>query len=95
MLGERTRVATETVDAEIAGRFQMAVANSPGRTARIDDLCAEVARHRHVEGDLRHACVALIGELRGMLAQASVQSLEPDLIILDEIPALSRPAAWR
>lgn len=81
---ERARVATETVDPEIAARFQMAVAKSPGLTVRIDDLRAEVARHRHVEGDLRQACTALIGELRGMLAQASVQSLEPDLIILDE-----------
>lgn len=81
---ERARVATETVDPEIAARFQIAVAKSPGLTARIDDLCAEVARHRHVDGDLRQACTALIGELRGMLAQASVQSLEPDLIILDE-----------
>lgn len=81
---ERARVATETVEPKIAARFQMAVANTPGLTARIDDLCAEVARHRHVEGDLRHAYTALTGELRGMLAQASVQSLEPDLIILDE-----------
>jgi len=81
---ERARVATETVDPEIAARFQRAVANTPGLTARIDELCAEVARHRNVESDLRQACTALIGELRGMLAQASVQSLEPDLIILDE-----------
>lgn len=81
---ERQRVATETVDQEIAARFQMAVAKCPGLTARIDDLCAEVTRHRHVDGDLRQACTALIGEMRGLLAQASVQSLEPDLIILDE-----------
>jgi hypothetical protein len=47
---------------------------------RIVDLYAEVARHWQVGGDLRHACTALIGELCGMLAQASVQSLEPDLI---------------
>ena len=81
---ERQSVAAETVDLEIAARFQMAVAKSPGLTARIDHLCAEVARHRHVDGDLRQACTALIGEMRGLLAQASVQSLEPDLIILDE-----------
>jgi hypothetical protein len=40
--------------------------------------------HREIDGALRHACTTLIGELRGMLAQSSVQSLEPDLIILDE-----------
>lgn len=82
--GERARVATVPVDREIADRFQDAVTASPGLITRIDDLCAEVARLRQVDGDLRHACTALIGELRGILAQASVQSLEPDLIILDE-----------
>jgi hypothetical protein len=47
----------------------------------LGDLGLDLGR---VDGDLRQACTALIGELRGMLAQASVQSLEPDLIILDE-----------
>lgn len=82
--GERARVAALPVDPEIAARFQDAVTASPGLIARIDDLCAQVAQHRQVDGALRHACTALTGELRGMLAQASVQSLEPDLIILDE-----------
>lgn len=81
---ERAAVADKPIDPEIATRFRKVVANSPGLIARIDDLCAEVARHHQVDGDLRQACTALIGELRGMLAQASVQSLEPDLIILDE-----------
>lgn len=85
---ERDWVASEAtnrnIDLEIAEKFRQAVSNTHGLINRIDDLCAEVARHQVVNGDLRHACTRLIGELRGMLAQASVQSLEPDLIILDE-----------
>ncbi len=82
--GERARLAFLPVDPEISARFQDAVAASPDLIDRIDDLCTEVTRHRQIAGDLRHACTSIVGELRGMLAQASIQSLEPDLIILDE-----------
>lgn len=81
---ECERIASQPLDFEIATRFQETVDATPGLIHRIDDLSAEVALHRQIDGDLRHACTQLIGELRGMLAQASVQSLEPDLIILDE-----------
>jgi len=81
---ECERISDLPLDREISSRFQEAVGRTPGLLGRIDDLCAEVARHQDVDRDLRHACTGLIGELREMLAQASVQSLEPDLIILDE-----------
>jgi hypothetical protein len=85
---ERDWVASEAsngnIDLEIAEKFRQAVSTAPGLINRIDDLCAEVAHRQAVNSDLRHACTTLVGELRGMLAQASVQSLEPDLIILDE-----------
>ena len=85
---ERDWVASEArngkIDLEIASKFRQAVGSTPGLISRTDDLCAEVARTQNVNSDLRHACTRLIGELRGMLAQASVQSLEPHLIILDE-----------
>lgn len=39
---------------------------------------------REVLGELRAECRGIVGELRRMLARASVEALEPDLVILDE-----------
>ena len=52
---------------------------------RFDELCDELARARtRVPHDQTRRRDALIGELRGLLAAACVEALEPDLVILDE-----------
>jgi len=47
-------------------------------------LIDEVTGRRVLSRDQREAARKIVGKLRGMLARASVQALEPDLVILDE-----------
>ncbi|WP_138732037.1 C-terminal helicase domain-containing protein [Modestobacter excelsi] len=51
---------------------------------RAEELFDDVGRRHELSGELRQRATGLIGELRGRLARASIESLEPDLVILDE-----------
>ena len=82
------------IDAGIAEQFADALATRElaERTAghetireRFERSCHEFARIRkHIPQEQRARRNALIGELRGLLAAACVEALEPDLVILDE-----------
>lgn len=47
-------------------------------------LVDEVGRRRNLPAPIRRTGRQLIGMLRGDLARASLEALEPDLVILDE-----------
>lgn len=53
--------------------------------ARFDELCDDFvrARDRYPE-EVTRSRARLVGELRGLLAAACVETLEPDLVVLDE-----------
>lgn len=68
------------LDLDIAERFYKATTESRRRFRRMVDA---IGRRRNLQ-DEEHAHRALVAELRGALARASIDSLEPDLIILDE-----------
>ncbi|KGH45691.1 hypothetical protein IN07_16570 [Modestobacter caceresii] len=70
-------------DPVIAEAFGQAL-NRDGLGRRAEDLFADVGRRQDITGELWHRATGLIGELRGRLARASIESLEPDLVILDE-----------
>lgn len=82
------------IDDSVAAEFARALgtrcdqehaAGEPTIRERFDALSVEFGRsRRHIPDDQRHRRNALISELRGLLAAACVESLEPDLVILDE-----------
>ena len=82
------------IDAGIAEQFADALATreraerAAGHETireRFERSCQEFARIRkHIPQEQRARRNALIGELRGLLAAACVEALEPDLVILDE-----------
>ncbi len=83
-----------TIDAGIADEFartidhRIAKETAEGHASireRFDELCHEFGRTRtRIPRDQTRRRDALIGELRGLLAAACVEALEPDLVILDE-----------
>lgn len=72
---------TEGIDPQIADSFN-------GRTVELQQqftgLIDAIGQRHSVPGEHRDSLRSLIGELRAELAAASVHTLEPDLIILDE-----------
>jgi len=82
------------IDAGIADDFartldqRVAKESAQGRTTireRFDTLCEDFGRTRtRVPTHQARRRDAIIGELRGLLAAACVEALEPDLVILDE-----------
>ena len=74
-----------------AGRWEQAIQRAflrgfdRSRTRReLVELVSEVRGRGGLTRDQRGAARRLTGDLRGLLAQASVRALEPDLVILDE-----------
>lgn len=61
-----------------------AVLRERGTLTEFVTLRERAAAGEPVEGELWHRTMALIGSLRQVLAKASVDALEPDLVILDE-----------
>lgn len=51
---------------------------------RVRRLFDDVGRKETLPHDLKDRATGMIGELRSCLAKASIESLEPDLVILDE-----------
>jgi hypothetical protein len=82
------------IDAGIADEFaetldqRIAKETARGHSSireRFDELCDEFGRTRsRIPPDQTRRRDRLIGELRGLLAAACVEALEPDLVILDE-----------
>lgn len=70
-------------DRRIADAFA-GVLEAKGLTPRLQQLFDEVGRRENLSWELQERAAALIGELRGALARASIETLEPDLVILDE-----------
>jgi hypothetical protein len=72
---------TDGIDPQIADSFN-------GRTVKLQEqfagLIDEIGQRHRIPAELRDSLRSLIGELRAELAAASVHTLEPDLIILDE-----------
>lgn len=57
---------------------------TPELKARVTSCLAAIGGKEKLATDIIHEALQLTGELRGLLAEASVQTLEPDLVILDE-----------
>lgn len=70
-------------DPVIAQSFAAAIRGS-GAAGDATALFADVGRRRELTADLHQRSVELIRLMRGHLARASIDSLEPDLVILDE-----------
>ena len=71
------------IDAEIADGFETAV-RERGLLAEFGALIEEIGRKRSVPLALRDQVRRLTGDMRSELARASIRTLEPDLIVLDE-----------
>lgn len=73
------------IDPDILARFRTAFAAASTLADRLNAAAGEFSRLRSKPPwELSHHRYLLIGELRQLVAQASVDALEPDLVILDE-----------
>jgi hypothetical protein len=73
----------EPPDPVIAGKF-IELAREAGLIERTQSLITELGRQRELPEEMRHPANELIAALRSELARASVETLKPDLVILDE-----------
>lgn len=71
------------LDPTIVAEFSR-LAREQGLLTRFEAMTAEVGSRRSLRVDEQEQCGALVSDLRSALARASVSSLEPDLVILDE-----------
>ena len=74
------------IDADLAEDFEHRLhEEGPAFRDSYEDLCNRFRRsRRRVPWDDRRRQIAMIGQLRSMLAEVCVTALEPDLVILDE-----------
>lgn len=70
-------------DAAVAKKFRAAVVRAPVM-ADLRQLVAEMRGRYRFSADQVRRRNAIVGSLRGVLAEVSVDCLEPDLVILDE-----------
>lgn len=73
----------DEIDPEIADRFA-ASAGAAGHLRQFEELIEELGRKQSVPAPLKTEALDLTAHLRRVLARASVETLEPDLVILDE-----------
>jgi hypothetical protein len=83
VIGDMRRMLADGGDPRIASAFADAVRDQ-GLLARLSRLIDEMGRKRSVPEHLNIEVLRLIRVLRRELARVSVETLEPDLIILDE-----------
>ncbi len=88
LAGERFRDAVGRYDAReldeaIITSFEAALREDSALPA-VEGLLDDIGQRRVLGGDLRERARHVIGQLRDLMARASVRALEPDLIILDE-----------
>lgn len=81
----------ERLRTELRGRVDSKIATQFRRQARtrkllraFSTLLTDIGRRRALTGDLYEQAADLTGQLRTCLARASIDILEPDLVILDE-----------
>jgi hypothetical protein len=87
----RFETVVENLRWQLDGGPDPVIASAFGRAIKEDDLARraeelfeDVGRRHELSAELWQRATALIGDLRGRLARASIESLEPDLVILDE-----------
>ena len=80
---QRLRAEMEDLDPVIAGEFA-AECRRKNYLARFEGLIDDLGRKQSVPPALKDSARELIAELRTQLAQVSVNTLQPDLVILDE-----------
>jgi hypothetical protein len=73
----------DDIDPHIANRFATA-ARARGHLAKFEALVEELGRKQAVPVSLKAEALDVTAQLREVLARASVDTLEPDLVILDE-----------
>jgi hypothetical protein len=83
VIGDMRRRLADDGDPRIVSAFTDAV-RSQGLLARLSRLIDEMGRKQSVPKDLNLVVLGLIRALRRELARVSVETLEPDLIILDD-----------
>jgi hypothetical protein len=88
---ERFESVVDVLRGQLDGGPDPVIAAVFGRAIKEDDLAVraeelfgDVGRRHELTGELRQRATALIAQLRSRLARASIESLEPDLVILDE-----------
>ncbi len=77
------RLGDRPPDPAIVAPF-LDLARGAGLVDRFAGFVADIGRRTNIPGELWAQHQPLIGELRQLLAQAGVEALEPDLVILDE-----------
>ncbi len=80
---QRLRAEMPDLDPVIADRFAIECRRKK-YLARFEGLIDDLGRKQSVPASLKGSARELIAELRAQLAQVSVETLEPDLVILDE-----------
>ena len=82
----RAELSKDGIDPRIVKSFHKGIraGGSKGLLAEFERIVAGVGRKDHVPEELRESNLQLVRSLRRELARASVETLEPDLIILDE-----------
>ena len=83
IISQLSRELHGEIDADVAVGFKDAVRDR-GLLSDFGKLIDEMGRKRSVPDSLRDRVRRLTGDMRNELAHASVRTLEPDLIILDE-----------
>nr|BFE56491.1 helicase [Dactylosporangium thailandense] len=77
------RKLTHAIDARVRKGF-LTRARKRRLLAHFDELIARVGRRTKLSDEERSQAFDLVAKLRGTLAEAGVEALEPDLVILDE-----------
>src|SRR5690606_30546754 len=77
--------STNPLDPTLQEGFQKRALADNALIARVQETCEVFHRHRQRwPAEINRDRLALIGELRQLLARVCVDALEPDLVILDE-----------
>ena len=83
IVGQLDRELADGIDPGLARAFHRA-ARQAGLLRRFNGLLDDLGRRQHVPDALRDEVRDVTGKMRAELARVSVDTLEPDLVILDE-----------
>lgn len=76
--------ADDEHDERLATKYRQQLLADIPFMKRLRDHCHACRDARTIGSDVLDTCFDMIGELRGRLADACIEALEPDLVILDE-----------
>src|SRR5690606_30817499 len=71
-------------DESLAEQYRQRLATDEAFLVRLRERCRACRDARTIGSTERDACFDMIGELRSRLADACIDALQPDLVILDE-----------